>query len=258
MISETNVMNDKNFEIVIEKQEAFNSPETFVTGFSGLGAVGYIACKHFIDELHLERVGVLKSSAAPPFICLTDSGHLAMAFEFYSTPDYKTMFFFPRLPPYRHAESEFSELLSDWILHVFHRAILIGGVDKRLKEDKDSKDDIVRYIPTRQYLSDPTHADFVSKKLLSPGLFVQGPLAILLGNLDLHNFSALGVLAYAERERPDPEGAANAVRILNSLLQLSCPVEELLKNAALLQEELIKSSQIFPSKDETNPPETYT
>lgn len=251
-------MSDKNFEIVIEKQEAFNNPETFVTGFSGLGAVGYIACKHLIDELKLERVGVLKSTAAPPFICLTETGRLAMAFEFYATPDNKIIFFFPRLPPYRHAESEFSELLSDWVLKIFHKAILIGGVDKRLKEEKDSKDDVVRYIPTRKYLEDPTDADFVSKKMLSPGLFVQGPLAILLGNLDLHNFSALGVLAYAERERPDPEGAANAVRILNSLLNLSCPIEELLKNAAILQEEIIKSSQMFPSKDEANPPETYT
>ncbi|MFW9928732.1 MAG: PAC2 family protein, partial [Candidatus Thorarchaeota archaeon] len=108
-------MSTNTFKLVIENENAFSSPENFISGFHGLGSVGYISIKHIIDELKLERIAVLKSSAAPPFISLTENNCLALAFEFYATKDYRSIFFFPRLPPYRHLETEFSDKLSDWV-----------------------------------------------------------------------------------------------------------------------------------------------
>jgi len=250
-------VSDKSFEIIVENEKAFNqsSSSTFVTGFHGLGAVGYISIKHFIDELNLERVAVVQSSAAPPFISLTESGGLAHAFELYATVDYKIHFFFPRLPPYRHGEVEFSKLLGEWVVENYSKAYLVGGVDKRLREENDTRP-AVRYIPTRKYTL--LNMDTSPKlPLLPAGLFVQGPLAVMLGVLDLRSFPALGVLAFAERDRPDPEGSANAVKVANDLLGLSCSVEELLKNAALFEEELLKSQQVMPPQDGNAPPETY-
>jgi uncharacterized protein len=253
-------MPEKSFEIIIENPAAFNTKTTFITGFHGLGAVGYIAIKHIIDELKLERVGVLKSSAAPPFISLTEDGCLALAFEFYGTSDHRLLFFFPRLPPYRHSEAEFSDQLAEWVIEQrFEQAILIGGVDKRLREEKDTIS-LVRYIPTRTYSSFLHKSDQLNilNNLLTPGLFVQGPLAVMLGILDLKKFSALGILAYAERERPDPEGAAHAIQILNKLLNINCSVEELVKNALLIEKEMNQLPSQQLDETEKNPPETYT
>ncbi len=50
-------MQDVTFDIYYDDEktskEVFQSAEIFVTGFHGLGAVGYISVKHIIDVLQL-------------------------------------------------------------------------------------------------------------------------------------------------------------------------------------------------------------
>jgi uncharacterized protein len=259
-------MTSLTFDLIVENKKAFEKPEIFISGFHGLGSVGYISIKHLIDELKLERVAVLKSNAAPPFISLTESGRLALAFEFYATKDFRVLLFFPRLPPYRHLETEFSNKLAEWVIsNNFKQAVLVGGVDKRLREDADEEgkkkdqEAKIKYIPTRQFLDSSKNSPKVNENLLTTGLFVQGPLAVMLANFDVFKFPAIGILSYAERDRPDPEGAANAIHEINNMLEISCPVDELLKNAQLFEEEILKNASMFPtSEDSGGPPETYT
>ena len=214
--------------------------------------------------MKLERVAVLKSTAAPPFISLTESGTIALAFEFYATNDYRVIFFFPRLPPYRHLETEFSDHLAEWVISKkFKQAILIGGVDKRLRDNPEDgqidSEKKTRYIPTKSYVKNFSTSKTIEDSLLTTGLFVQGPLAVMLANFDVYNFPAVGVLSYAERDRPDPEGAANAIQIINKIVNISCSVNELVKNAQIFEEEILKNARMFPSDDELDGPhETYT
>lgn len=250
-----NLMEDRTvskdmFELVIEDEEKLAACQYFVTGFHGLGSVGYIATKHLLDELKAERVAIIKSKASPSFIYLED-GRIVMPFELYCVRD--VLLFLPRLPPYRHAETDFAEALVEWVVgQQFKQAFLVGGVDKSLQDDES----FIRYVPTRRFLDGREEDSPYRKHMLATGLMIQGPLAMMLGLLDLEQFAALGVLAFAERERPDPVGAAKAIEVLNELLGLECSTEELLKNAQIYEDELRK----LPGQEEpgSGPPETYT
>ena len=178
---------------------------------------------------------------------------IVLPFEFYSSE--KILIFLPRLPPYRHLEQEFAESLVEWILsQQFEQIMLIGGVDRSLKEDKNQN---VRYVPTSKFLS--MNQDKIKENILDSGLMIQGPLALMLGLLDIEKKSALGVLAYAERDRPDPQGAAFAIEALNEIilnsLNLKCSTKELIQNAQLYEDEL----KNIPSQNgKSGPPETYS
>ena len=252
-------MNDNdNFKIILEDETAFKKTKYFISGFHGLGSVGFIAMKHMIDTIEVngkktKRIGIIKSKAAPPFIYL-EHDQIVVPFEIYAVEQY--LFFIPRLPPYRHYETDFAESLVEWIMNTkqFEMVLLIGGVDKGLQVENDSN---VKFVPTRSFKDVKNDWEDLKKNMLAPNLMIQGPLAIMLGLLDLENFPALGILSYAERERPDPRGAAEAVKLLNVLLNMNCSIDELVKNISAIDEELKQFP--FPQEDYSGgPPETYT
>ena len=136
----------------------------------------------------------------------------------------------------------------------FKDAFLIGGLDKRLK---DASEDY-RLVPTSQYLESPRGIpkEKLEQNLLQEGLFVTGPLAVMIGMLDLQRFPALAVLAYATRERPDPAGSANAVKCINEILSLDIEVESLIENARKIEEEIKK--KLTPTEPEETQTPVYT
>lgn len=252
-------MNEKSdFNIILEDEEAFKNTKYFVTGFHGLGSVGFIAIKHMIDTLEIngkkaKRIGIIKSKAAPPFIYL-ENEQIVVPFELYAVD--KVLFFLLRLPPYRHYETEFAESLIKWIIDSkqFELALLVGGVDKTLQGENDSN---VKFVPTRSFKDLKNDWEDLKNNMLASGLMIQGPLAIMLGLLDLDTFPALGILSYAEREKPDPNGAAEAIKLINSLLAIDCSIDELIKKISAIDEEL----KLFPFPQDDysgGPPETYT
>ncbi len=238
------------FKIFSEKPKILEKCHTFIGGWHGLGEIGYIIVSHMIHELKMERIATIMSSGAPPFISVQDN-QLRLPFEIYGNEDYNFAVFIPHLQPYRHVQIEFSEKLCEWILDHknFEIAYFLGGVDKVLKKSENQ----LQYIPSRAILSYPrfskTLINEIKDNLLDPGLFVAGPLAIMLGYLDVFSFPTLGILAYAERDRPDPAGAVAAVKKLNSLLQVEISTEELIKNAQVIEEAIKR--QLAPM-EETN------
>ena len=252
------MITDDNFKLVLEDEEAFKRTKYFISGFHGLGSVGFIAMKHLIDNLEIngkkvDRIGVIKSKAAPPFIYL-ENDRIVVPFEIYALGE--ILIFLPRLPPYRHYESDFSESIVSWIINSkqFELILLVGGVDKSLQGEGDSS---VKFVPTKSFKTLKSDWKDLNDNMLSTGLMIQGPLAIMLGLLDLEKLPALGILSYAERERPDPKGAAEAIKIINHLLNIDCSLDELLKNSDSIDEELKQFP--FPQDDYAGgPPETYT
>ncbi|MHA2223686.1 MAG: proteasome assembly chaperone family protein [Candidatus Hodarchaeales archaeon] len=236
------------FKIFKEESDILNQCQIFIGGWHGLGEIGYITVSHIVQELQLHRIATIMSSGAPPFISVQDN-QLRLPFEIYGKDELEFAVFVPHLQPYRHVQIEFSEKLSEWILghQNFEVAYFLGGVDKRLK----SSDNSLQYIPSRSlytYQRLPEgFTDEVKKNLLDPGLFVAGPLAIMLGYLDMNLFPAIGLLAYAERERPDPLGAVAAVNQLNTLLEIDIKTDELVKNARVIEEEVKR--QLAPMKE---------
>lgn len=238
------------FKIFKEEPEILDRCKVFVGGWHGLGEIGYICVSHLVQEMKLKRVATIMSSGAPPFISVQEN-QLRLPFEIYSKENIDIAVFIPHLQPYRHVQIEFSEKLSEWILNHknFEVAYFIGGVDSRLKVSDQS----LQYIPSRMFKSytgvSKNFQTEVTTNLLDQGLFVAGPLAIMLGYLDMNLFPAIGLLAYAERERPDPLGAVAAIEKLNNVLNLSVGTEELIKNAQLIEEEIKR--QLAPI-EETN------
>jgi len=227
------------FKIFHEDQKILNQCKRFVAGWHGLGEIGYITVSHMIEDLKLKRIATIMSSGAPPFISVQNS-QLRLPFEIYGKEEYDFAIFIPHLQPYRHVQIEFSEKLSEWILKQknLSEAYFIGGVDTRLKTSENE----IQYIPTRAFLNSPNiNSKLISEietNLLDPGLFVAGPLAIMLGYLDMSMFSAVGLLAYAQRERPDPLGAVATIKKLNQILSIGVSTNELVQNAQAIEEEI--------------------
>ena len=236
------------FKVFYEDQKLLDQCSTIIAGWHGLGEIGYITVSHLIQELKLKRIATIMSSGAPPFISVQNS-QLRLPFEIYGREEYDFAVFIPHLQPYRHVQIEFSEKMSEWILQQknLELAFFIGGVDNRLKTTEGK----IQYIPTRTFLKHSklpeSFTSEVRDNLLDPGLFVAGPLAIMLGYLDMSMFNASGLLAYAQRDRPDPLGAIVIVEKLNELLGISVETEELSNNAQTIEEEIKK--QLAPIEE---------
>ena len=238
------------FKVFNENQEILNNCRKFIAGWHGLGEIGYITVSHMIEDLKLERIATIMSSGAPPFISVQNN-QLRLPFEIYGKEEFDFAVFVPHLQPYRHVQIEFSEKMSDWILkqNKLEIAYFIGGVDIRLKKS----DNDLQFIPTRTFLDYPNFPDSfpveVNDNLLEPGLFVAGPLAIMLGYLDMSMFPAVGILAYAQRERPDPNGSVATIKKLNELLGLNVNTDKLVENAQAIEEEIKR--QLAPIEEDS-------
>ena len=238
------------FKIFHEDQKILDQCRTFIAGWHGLGEIGYITVSHLIEDLKLKRIATIMSSGAPPFISVQNN-QLRLPFEIYGKEEFDFAVFIPHLQPYRHVQIEFSEKLSEWILKQenLEVAYFIGGVDIRLK----ASDNEIQFIPTRTFLDYPRLPDSFSTELkdnlLDPGLFVAGPLAIMLGYLDMSMFPAVGLLAYAQRERPDPLGAVSTIKKLNNLLNININTEKLIENAQTIEEEIKR--QLAPIEEDS-------
>jgi uncharacterized protein len=241
-------------EVIVTNENALKEARTFVAGFHGLGEVGFIACKHLTDELKAERVATVSSSVTPPFVAI-DGTKLRLPFEIFAAGGIAV--FLPHFHISRYAQVEFSAKLADWVRDHFDAAFLVGGLDQRLK----SGDENWRLVPTSKFLENPIgfKKEEVESMLLQEGLFVTGPLAVMIGTLDLQQFPALAVLAYASRERPDPAGAANAIKCLNRLLSLpsEVQVDTLIENARQIEEEMRTRTATSEAEDKDHSP-VYT
>ncbi|MFX0184096.1 MAG: proteasome assembly chaperone family protein [Candidatus Hodarchaeota archaeon] len=236
------------FKIFNENQEILDHCRIFIGGWHGLGEIGYIIVSHLVQDLKMERVATIMSSGAPPFISVQEN-QLRLPFEIYGRKNLDFAVFVPHLQPYRHVQIEFSEKLSEWILREnhFEIAYFLGGVDIHLKTSENP----LQYIPSRAFYTYPNLPEGFSKEvssnLLDSGLFVAGPLAIMLGYLDMNMFPAVGLLAYAKREQPDPLGAVSAIEKLNELLNTKVGTDELIQNARKIEEEIKR--QLAPMEE---------
>ncbi len=238
------------FEVIIENKKALAKCKRFVTGFHGLGEVGFITVRHMVEELKCERVAIISSSASPPFISI-EKGRLKLPFEIYAHED--IAIFIPHLQPYRHVQIEFSEHLSNWIMQQgFEEGYFVGGVDSRLR----SGDENIRYIPTREFITQKKELD---APFLEDELFVAGPLAVMLGLLDLNQFSALGILTYADRSRPDTNSAAEAVTKLALILDIKVDISSLLEDKQEIEEKLLQKLAAAQEEEKSDQPaQLYT
>ncbi len=220
-------MNSLPVDIVVDKKDLRNC--TLMTGFHGIGETGYIAVSYLIHAMSAERIGFVKVAYPPPFIATCEEG-IVTPFEVFKKGN--VVFVKLEFTPHRSEESEFSKAVASWaVKEKFRDAVLIGGLDSTFRSGKDD----YRIVPTQAYL--PMLKKF-NTKTLDPGLFVYGPLAVILSQFEIHRFPAVAVLPYATAARADPGAAAVAIRNICKAYNLKVDVSDLEKDAKEIEEEI--------------------
>jgi predicted ATP-grasp superfamily ATP-dependent carboligase len=207
---------------------------TLITGFHGVGETGYISVSYLVHTLKAERIGFVDVAHPPPFIATSDDG-LVTPFEVYKAG--KIILVKLEFSPHRSEEAEFAKTLANWAMNSkFRDAVLIGGLDGTLQSGPDG----VRIVPTRTY---PLKSRKMKHPSLEEGLFVYGPLAVMLGEFEKRNFPAVAILPYASADHADPKAAATAIKSISKAYGLKVDVKDLEHDAKDIEEEIDKRLQ---------------
>ncbi len=208
------------FKILIKEGKEIEPNSIFITGFHGLGEVGYLSVAHLIRSLEAERIGFIKSDVMPLFVSV-ENGHISLPFELFKYKNF--VFLVPRFQPHQAEQWNFIDELATWLSDMkFKDIILIGGLDINFREDEE---ETMRGVPTS---AAKEKLEKWGIPLLEEGLFVAGPLALLLAHLEIREMSAIGLLSYAQRGRPDPKAAATTLEKINKMFDINIDVTQLL------------------------------
>ncbi|MEM2142103.1 MAG: PAC2 family protein [Candidatus Thorarchaeota archaeon] len=230
------------FKIILRDGFRVVPGSIFICGFHGLGEVGFLSTAHLTRVLNAERVGFIKSDMLPLFVSV-ENEKLVLPFEIYSFE--KFVFFVPRFQPHQSEQWAFIDRLADWIVaNNFSEAVLLGGLDSSFKEDESE----MRCVPTTTYRQYMNKWDI---PILEEGLFVAGPLALLLAELEMREQPAIGLLTYATRGRPDPGSAAVMLKNLNRVYGLNADVDQLIEESREI-ERLEKMRRSIESEDRSS------
>jgi uncharacterized protein len=207
---------------------------TLITGFHGVGETGYISVSYLVHALNAKRIGFVDVGHPPPFIATSESG-LVTPFEVYRAG--RVVLVKLEFSPHRSEEAEFAKTAAQWTMNnKFKDAVLIGGLDASLQTGSDG----IRVVPTHSY---PTKVKKINYPMLEAGLFVYGPLAVMLGEFEKRNFPAIAVLPYASANHADPKAAATAIRSVAKAYGLKVDVKDLEYDAKDIEEEIDKRLQ---------------
>jgi uncharacterized protein len=207
---------------------------TLITGFHGVGETGYIAVSFLVHALDAKRIGFIDVAHPPPFIATAESG-LVTPFEVYKAG--KVVLVKLEFSPHRSEEAEFAKALARWAMdNKFRDAVLIGGLDASLQSGPNS----ARIVPTHSYSQ---RSSKVKHPTLEAGLFVYGPLAVMLGEFEKSNFPAIAVLPYASANHADPKAAATAIKSISKAYGLKVDVKDLEYDAKDIEDEIEKRLQ---------------
>jgi uncharacterized protein len=196
-----------------------------------VGETGYISVSFLVHALKADRIGFVDVAHPPPFVATSDSG-LVTPFEVYKAG--KVVLVKLEFSPHRTEEAEFARTLARWVVdNGFRDAVLIGGLDASLKSGPDG----MRVVPTQSY---PLRSMKMKHPTLEAGLFVYGPLAVMLGEFEKRDFPAIAVLPYASANHADPKAAATAIKSIAKSYRLKVDVKDLEYDAKDIEQEIDK------------------
>ena len=205
------------------------NPKIFVTGFHGIGVVGYLAVRHLSEQC--QRVGYVRVLPEAPYVS-SGVGHLVTPGDIYLCD--KVLSVVMNFGVADAVLNRYVRELARWVVdNGLESAVLFGGLDNRLRV---SPDDRLRVIYTRKYAE--MGQPLGDARTLEPGLHVVGPLALLLSEFERLDFPAMVVLPYADISRPDPSAASVALEFFSSLFGVNVDTSKLRELAVAIEREL--------------------
>ncbi len=205
----------------------------FITGFHGVGHVGWIAIRHLLSKLNAERAGYVVSYYMQPFVTVKEG--IVLPYEFYVSKD--ALIFVSNVPMTKRDMNMVSIKVAELVAKLgIEESILIGGLDSMLKKEEG---DEFRVAPTTVYYN--LYEDLFKEKqyrILEEGLGIVGPLAYFLSIFEAKRKKALAILPYAAIERPDPKAAAKALEVLSELTGIKVETQELVEEGLMIEREI--------------------
>lgn len=208
---------------------------TLLAGFHGIGETGYITVSYIVHALRARRVGFIRTANPPAFVTTARNG-LLTPFEIYRKGNLVMVKL--EFPPHRSEEAEMARTMACWAIEErFREALLVGGLDVGFRNGRHES----RIVPTRACW---TRAKEFAIPLLEQGLYVYGPLAIMLGEFEANNFPAVAILPYADMSRSDPRAALVAVRTVAKACELKMDISDLENYAKVIEADLDQRTRI--------------
>lgn len=205
-----------------------------ITGFQGIGAVGYIATKHLIRELKAKRVGFIISKHMADIVFFEDD-KVTLPYEIYyfSKEKLKIVFILNNVQPLASERIDYTKKIIEWAIeNRLSAGLFIGGLDKNAK--KEGEKDEYKCVPTSKYKGK------IPGSIIGKELMLLGPLALLIAFSEVYEFPSLTILPYSEVLRPDPAAAAIAVKVIGDLLGVTVDVKSLYEDAKAIEEKMKK------------------
>ncbi|MHA1114574.1 MAG: PAC2 family protein [Candidatus Heimdallarchaeum aukensis] len=229
---------------VFKEKEDFKGC-TLLNGWHGIGECGYISVSHIVEKIEAKRIGFIITENIPQFITIKNE-RITFPFEIYRKDN--LVIVLPIFEPIKSEHLKFTKTLVKWCIDTgFKQAILVGGLDNRLKDDNQLKAIYTQaFIKLEKSISIPT---------LDEGLYVTGPLAYVMLFSELHDFPAMALLPYAERSRPDPIAASIAIKEIEKMVGITVDISALIEQAEKIEKEiqsLLKANKPQAEKDDSD------
>ena len=214
-------------------------PKTFIMGFRGIGQVGYYSILYLLRNLPFKKIGLVETNYIHPVVIVGEENTLHYPIEIYSMGDYG-LIRFEDIPLNKSGANLLKKIIKWMVDSGSERLILIGGLVSSLKEgDEEGR------IVHNSYFNNDLDIQYAHKDVR-----ILGPLAYALYYAELYGLPALGILAYADANRPvDLMGVYNALKMLKNITGIDVDLEEILSEAHTYEERLSELEKEFSDRE---------
>ncbi|ADL18714.1 hypothetical protein ASAC_0307 [Acidilobus saccharovorans 345-15] len=235
-------MRTKGISIVMRQSPESLRGSVLVAGFPGFGRIGYVVPRYLASALSLSKVGYVLTPRLPSMIIMEDDG-IGFPFELYAGNGVLALV--NRAVPEPVDQNAYCSEVALWASQVGVKyAILVGGLSRDYEPPEEKYG--YRWLHNRLYEGPKLQAP-----LMEEGLGVVGPLALLHIYLEHYGVPTVMVLPYSAVDTVDYDAALVGMRVIvNELLGIKVPMDELEKLAEKQKEELEKISDILSQERE--------
>jgi len=221
-----------SYKLVLLEKPQKKGHRFLVTGFSGFGAVGFLATKFMVEKLGLRRIGYIDTPVVPDLTSLEEYG-LSLPHEVFSDESGRLIVLLNRVNPMRSHMNSFVKSFIDLVHELeIDEIVLIGGLDNRFREGSEEF----------RWLATSSSSRVLDAPKFMKGPYIVGPLASILIACELNKIPAIALFPYTEPEHADHRAAAVAVKVVGKILGIEIDTSELISYAEYVEklEESIK------------------
>jgi len=204
----------------------------FITGFYGVGAVGYLVSKYLTRQKDAKYIGYISTKRLPMIIRMEEN-RIGLPFELYEWKNF-IILLNESIPDAREIHA-YANAVVDWVIeNKFKLAVLFGGLAERV-----SGQEPIRIAYTNAFLKYMKPFAPSLEKRLS----IVGPLALLLSRFEIKGFPSVCILPYARIYEYDLNAAYIALKTLKEKFAADIDLSQLEKDLSYekkLEHDLLK------------------